>query len=789
MVKRDRVVTMFGALYLLVRRDLNRDRALSIAIIVLSFLLVAISATGFGATLTNQKEYDNRYAQVQAPNGVLMYSPGEYSESYTHALQDHSEVESVRTDEGIEGLISSNTEIELPILVTKKSDDTAISVVKGAFPNNDDEIAIPAVTARALSVGLDDDVTFSSAGTKYTFKVVGITDDLVFGSPIMSIKRAIISPDKASAFRTEVGQRGTSTILSFNVNSSDNRSERALNAKRIIEQTSIGYSANFAYDSDFIRRAYMMVPSIILILLLLVSLIIAFIIGLMLNEMIHGLIRREWRNSGILKTLGWTGSAIQARLVTKLVLLASFGSGLGIIGAIILIPKLARIYLTSNGLTMAGTSTLWPPLVMSLITVLYIAIIAAISTKKVLKLRPRNAIVANTTDIRKGKTYSFPRWLAKRNLFVALAVHDIRCQARRYVTLVLSTGLLMFLTLSLAALWTNFSTARQVSQSLGLNTYDVVATRTFKGVNQSPDQILNELTSTVEKEHGIKFISSMDQVTIQTPAGNLVATVSQRAPDTVKVSKGYSPAGAQQVMIASGLSKAKDLDVGDVINLGVGNNTQRFEISGIYETVNQTGLTLWLPETAYKRLKPNYQPSVYVVDLSDQLDSPDVSSLTTSINRTTNFVSTPGRIATDSLISTVQLVMLSLVVLFIAATVIVATVIALLISYTSVSEEARNLTLYETLGVSRPALIRMYSLRAAIVTALGAAFGVIASHLSGALLLGALLNRAGLHDLTLTIPAWVPWLGCVVLICTTYLTSGLAVFTRPAVDRQTITQE
>ena len=78
MVKRDRVVTMFGASYLLVRRDLNRDRALSIAIIVLSFLLVAISATGFGATLTNQKEYDNRYAQVQAPNGVLMYSPGEY---------------------------------------------------------------------------------------------------------------------------------------------------------------------------------------------------------------------------------------------------------------------------------------------------------------------------------------------------------------------------------------------------------------------------------------------------------------------------------------------------------------------------------------------------------------------------------------------------------------------------------------------------------------------------------------------------------------------------------------
>jgi putative ABC transport system permease protein len=370
-----------------------------------------------------------------------------------------------------------------------------------------------------------------------------------------------------------------------------------------------------------------------------------------------------------------------------------------------------------------------------------------------------------------------------------LAVKDVRRQPSRYGTLVVATALFTFLALALVSLGANFASEDAVSRALGHNTYDVAITRVGPDGPNSEDWLVQTVEA-AQLPEPVAFASSMQQVSLGTEVGTIVGTVSHRLPGTQPIRDGRAPGAADEVLLAAGLSVDLGALIGDTVLLDrVDGREAQFTVVGIYETVNQTGLTLWLTDAGYRRLDPRFEARAFALNISDDATHKEVEAAIAKLNAAEDVIAVPGKAAVASLIGTVQSAINGVLATFAATALVIAAVVSFLLCLASVAAETRELAMREVLGTTRRSLRRQLALRFGLTALIGSVLGSGWAAAASGPLLGSLLSTAGLSSLRLDLPSWGPVSACLALTTLAFAAAILAAGTMPTLSPRTLSEE
>ncbi|MDR1442443.1 MAG: FtsX-like permease family protein [Bifidobacteriaceae bacterium] len=731
----------------LVQKDLRQELALSTAVALLACLFTVVVATAVGANLSNQASYDDVYSRVIGASGILKFTGTEAADSAVAGLLEDPDVAKVEHYEILSGLaVTGDRQIAVGLVAWSDIDEDL--ALNESSLEGSNSVVLPDVVASVLGAAVGDRISLECGASATDLEVVGTYDDPVFGSPIMGFKRLVVSSsafDTVSLAAAEYpGSKGE--VVSFTVNSGSE-----LQASSIIANLEPARTADFAYDSEFVRKAYTMIPGIITAILTFVSLATSFVLALVLRHLTRVMVQREWKASGILKSLGMTTRQLRSRLTLRLVAVGATGAVAGSIVAAVAIRQVAAIYLRSNGLSDPPRIISWPAVAAALLIILFIGIVAHLGSRSLRRSSPRDAVVASSPGgsrrLRKGVPLER---LAGLPLSLALGVKDVIKSPARYTSLLSSALVFSFLSVVLVTLANSLDSQSTVSRLLGLNTYDVSVLVTLPSA-VADEAFKNAQDSLPDSEH-VQFVSSMQQANIVTAERMFVATISEAVPSTQEVSEGRRPKAPDEVMLGSALARDLGLAVGSTVILS-GQTTadsQAFTVTGVYETVNQTGLTLWLLDDGYLRLNPSYVARTYVIDFDDGVTDAQVDAAIDALNGYSGVVAATGRAQVSALITTIQASLRAVMVIVLMTGWITAAVVSLLLTVTTIAVEARDIVVMNALGFSDRASRRQLLMRFLTATVVASALGATLAGVLGSGLLGGILSAAGLgairHD-------------------------------------------
>jgi ABC-type lipoprotein release transport system permease subunit len=669
---------------------------------------------------------------------------------------------------------TNESDTDFPLYVSGNS-GAALDVSSSLCQPAQNEICLPKVIADELGVDVGDRIHLNSAAAVWEATISQILSDPIFGSPIMGVKLGIIDSSLYDQIVRNETESFQDSVLLYIWIHGENATSRAAAANNFINSNPSTWSAVFAYDSTFVAKAYTMIPNIITALILIVAIAVGIILYLTLSQIVSMTIRADWRISGILKSMGMSSRQLRKRLILRLAALTMLGALGGIVFVVFGVPFLAKTYLASNGLTFDGQPALWPAAPATIITISLVVITTAFRSRTLKHVSPKDA-VSGQVGIRRAGKANLIRPLTTRFPEVGLALSDAQKSPSTHISLFIGTMTLTFLSSVLLALSSNFSSASFVSKVLGLNSYDVVIVRTgFLDRETSSYQFQAEIQGISDNLAPVEFFSSMQSVNIGTPQGTVVATVSELFPNSQELSDGELPTTANEVMLGNGLATSLGLHVGENIELHGGPGaTKSYEVVGLYTTVNQTGLTLWMTDSGYRLLQPNYSPTSYAMSISTS-SLKVTNELITSINESNIAVASDGLAPVRALIRTIQSTVETLAGLFVCTTIIVIVIVSLLTCATSVVAERRNLLVRITMGATKSSTRRSVAARFSLISTAGVLCGGLLAMFMGERLLAGVLASAGLSKVEFAVgfPILVASLAaiCLISFVTAYLAS------------------
>lgn len=735
---------------LLALRDLRRDRVFSIVIVLVSMLITALLATTVGGMLTNNDSQRALYDRAQSSDAFIRFTGAQELDDEVADLAATPGVDGVDTSVSIAVTASAHDE-EATLNLTSVDDlEPGTSLDSDALVS-DRDVILPNSAASALGLSTGDEFTVDSGVEELTLRLVGTFDDPVFGSPMMGYKRAVLSSDAFDALLADTqassGQLALVTLVTFTVEDGADQPS----AEDVLGDLDWVGDAEFAYDSSFIMRTYAIIPGIVSAVLLVTAVALGLILVFVLRHVSSVLLRREWRNSGVLKVLGMSTGQIRMRLGTRLVALSTLGALLGAMISVWTIPALGRVYLATNGLSSMPVVVRWPLLGSVAVVVGLVCVTAVFSTRVLTRLNPRAALDSQMRV--EGRRWPGPSLgsLVAAPIRIALTLKDVLRAPGRYLSLGVTALVFSFLMGALVPLGSAFATRDRVIELLGLDAYDVTATVVTQ--TDRPGEVFDAALSSAVADVGLDnptYVAAHRAANVRIGGRTVVATVSDDFPDSLRIAEGRLPANDREILLASGLASSIDAAVGDEVEIDTGRNgATSYEVVGLYDTVNQAGLTMWLGEDAFQRLVPSEPSPYYYVAFESPPDETQVAELVDSLNEQPGISATAGRAQVSSVVSMVQLALRGVVALVTTIGVLLASVVTLLLAMSAIAADRRTYAIMATLGYGRGQLRITTASGFALTATVAALLGGLLARVAAEPLLVVLLSGVGLSAIDL----------------------------------------
>lgn len=729
------------AAQLLALRDLGRDRTFSAVIILLSMLVTMLLATTLGGMLTNTHSHRHLYERAGSPDIVIRFT-GE--PDIDAELSEAS---------AVEGVVDVSRSTAVAVTTTVNGDEASFSLTSVAdmekgidlgqsSPASDGDVVLPVSTASSLGLEPGDTLTADTGVNEHVLTVAGTFEDPVFGSPMMGYKRAVVSATALAGILDELhsagGDEALVTLVTLNV------AEGGPSPAEVMAGLDWGSESDFAYDKAFLMRSFAIIPGIVSAVLLVTTLALGIILVFVLHHVSRVLIRREWRSSGVLKVLGLSSTQIRARLGLRMAVLSGTGAMLGGLASVWTIPVLGRVFLSVNGLSSVSAMVRWPLVAAALLVVVIVCSTTALTTRVLASLSPRAALADEAGARSRGRSGPSLRALTAVPTGLALTLRDLVRAPGRYMSLFVTASVFSFLMGILIPLGAAFSTQERVVDILGLDAYDVTAL--VMTDIEDPASVFNEALDSALEEAGLpapSYVAEHRSVNLRIDDRSIVGAVSTDFPDSIRVADGELPDADDEVLVARGLARDLGIGVGDEIGIG-DDGVLVYEVAGVYDTVNQAGLTVWLSEGAYQRLEPSDPSPYFYVAFDTALNDARLTQVLDSLNAHAGISATGGRGQVASLVSMVRLALRGVIVLVGVLSVVLAGVVAGLLAMSAAAVDRRTYAIMTIVGFARRRLRRQLA-AGFVVTASGAAvIGAGLAHLLARPLMGALLGRVGL---------------------------------------------
>ncbi|NMM94415.1 FtsX-like permease family protein [Bifidobacterium oedipodis] len=636
-----------------------------------------------------------------------------------------------------------------------------------------------------FDVRIGDTIAFQivRGGAAEEFTVAGYIEDPFMGSSMIGMKGFLISASDMQRISERIEHAGidalgrTGAMLHISANPAAGLDASALNT-RINEVDGLRQVVQSVHTVDAIAGFTLTALNAYVGMLLAFVVVLIAVAGVVLGASINADIEQDAHVLGIYKALGCTTGMLRILLIIQHMLGIVLGVIVGAMVSLWTVRLATRTTVDSTGLLVPSTFPIGRYLACAGVIIVTFAAFILVKTRRLACITPLHAIQGSmmsdafagpassqSQSKRLGSTSRRPS-LRAHALGWSMAVRQLHDGRRWYAGACMVVALIVLLSSMVVRVdaWLG-SDGRGLMDAFNPADMDI-------GVQCIGDCTVDQARAIIESHTGVSDEYELAMPGVALNGTDMTANVITE-PERFHILEGTTSQAADQAVITEFVSRDLGVGLGDTVTLSSDQGSAQYTVVGIYQCANDMGLNVGLSAEGYARIgRDNPQMWCHHFFLTDEGTKQEVLR---SLQDTFGGNAYVHENAWPGLYGIVA-AMRMLVVAMIAVVTLVMFVAVALSGSKILIRERHDLVVCRLIGLSARRLRASFSIRFALVAALGAAIGTVVAVFATDPLTGSLLRLYGVSDFA-SHPAWwrvpLPGLLAVALAAVfAYLVSG-----------------
>jgi len=736
---------------ILLKRGIQKHRGVIIGLFVLQFL-ISFSLTTALTIFTNSGSYvrhemerlgfGNITAWVSNVNGVEgLVAEIESLDSVQHVgvqplIFSGYSIKGTHSDD--EGQLIAYTPDQYPYKFLNESMrgyHNSTSIDKG-------EIYISPAMKSVYDVDIGDTVRFELSRTDdiKEFTVKGYFEDPFMGSSMIDMKSFLISSSDFEELSDQISQ-----ISDFNVlaregdmlhvfeSRTSNLSPTDFNMQ-INTQTNLGSYTEFVYTSSSIYGFMLILQNIFAGFLFAFVAVLIIVSIILMGHSISNTIELEFKDYGILKTLGYTSKHLKA--VQILQYLSGIISGMiaGLIGSIFLAGTVSALTITSTGMLMSTEFPYFRCIVALLLILVILSSFIGIKINMISHISPVQIMTGEISNIKSA--IKIKNTIQRKCLSFSLAMRQLLSEKKRYFGICIVSTLLVFF----------IAVVQRMDTWIGPNGEGLMDTFSVAdhdlGVQPMRDVDMDGIERIISSYADIEDTYEIAMQGVMVNGVNYTANVLNDS-SWFHILSGKTCVEDNEILITEYVAKDLSVKIGDTLTVAHNGKSKDFKISGIYQCANEMGANIAMNREAYSKIGDiNSYIWCHHYILSDHSMNDEIMKKLQNTYRTDIAVHTNSWSGLDGIVSTMHLIIYLMYVIVI----IFIFIVILLTGNNLLRAEQRDLAIYKSIGFTSNKIRMAFTFRFGIIVAIGSFIGIVISNVTADSIISVLVKMFGIGE-------------------------------------------
>lgn len=603
------------------------------------------------------------------------------------------------------------------------------------------EVYASASAASMFGVQVGDSITFPIArsGGDMSFTVAGFYEDPFMGSSMIGMKGFLINGQDHEEIIGMIEESGADSLAreGFMLHISQVYGS-ALTAAQfnalLNENTSLTSYVEFTHSRESISGFMLTLQNVFTSLLLAFVAILLLASMAVLSHSIGSTIEQDYKNMGILKTMGFTSGKLRKIQLLQYFITTLYGMGVGLLLSIPAAGLICTMTVTATGLLIP--SALPASICLTALAAILLLLMGFVwfRTGTIRRISPVNAIRGTWKKSQESKRAAFP--IQKKGLPFWLALRQLLSGRRRYMGACLAAVLLVFFA----------SLIGRVNAWLGPNGEGLMDAFNPSDLHIAAQPMRETATRQVEQtiESYTSIIDSYDLAmpSVSVNGVDMTANVISE-PERFHLLSGQTCREADEVVLTEFVAADLGVSVGDSIIVAGALGSGEYVVSGIYQCANDMGMNIGMNREGYDRIGEE-SPSIWCThyfgaDLSLKPEIMQALQDTYGGDVYLHENSWPGLAGILSAMQALMIFLYAMVILFVL-------VVTLLTAGNLLQAEQRDLSIYRAMGFSSGQLRCSFALRFGMIALLGSTLGTILSAFLTDPLVAMLMRMEGISN-------------------------------------------
>ncbi len=759
-------------IFAIARASLARNKGQAVSLFIFALFAAFMLNSGLLLSLNFASFFDQKSQETNGPHFSVVESGKRYQPEQLAFLTEYAGV----TQAEVQPLLAGQGDIQyngskMPAFflydtIETQRDIGRFQLTGTSQPLTDDGIYVPNIMNVGGGYRLNDDFTVLYHDREFTFTIKGFTEETFYGALTTQAYRFFITPAAQQHLLDQMPELDARLLSARMTDPADALDLQLAFDKQFFFSGAASSELYFPQYYGAVKDMRTFMSNISSTVLLLFAAILLIICLVDVRFRIANSIEKNMSNNGALKAMGYTNRQLSLAFLLQFVAVTLFGVLAGIGIAYLVLPAVSSILEAQTALHWRqGFDWLSSGLTLALIVGACI-IVVLLCTRKIKKLPPLTALRGGLT------THSF-----KRN----------------HLRLDTSHGRLSWL-LALKTVIQNKGQSISVAVIVALVSFAAVAALSVQhNIGSDPEEFLKIIAGelpdcafmvrepadapaiyqSIQQDTGVRKTFYYDNRPLMASDIGATAIISDHFElfEGRLLYKGRFPKHDNEVTLSSILSRQLGVGIGDSVSLKCNGDAQTFIVTGLLQTINDSGLAAALTQEGYKRLFADFKPTFLYVYLNADAD------VDTYINQLSQRFD--GAFATTTNLAELASAQMSvygdifgaITAVILAITGAVIALVIMLVLKAIILRRKRDYGIQKALGFTSWQLMTQTALNIMPVVVLGVAVGGTIGFFGFNSLFVALMSSMGIMNAALPAPLVLTLVLCTLLCLAAY---GLA---------------
>ncbi len=743
-------------IWTLVKANIKKKKSTCISVLLLTAIVVSLLTAMFSVQKNYETSLEQAYEEADCGEISIYIETEKLTDTLKESVEQSALVENV---EYAKGLVTYGAKVgersegnsyflmELPEYVNLFS--ASFDALEEEIPPlSAGEIYLPYGLKARLSCQAGDSVTMKLLhGKEETFVIKGFVQEVVQGAFNIGWKKVFISKADYDRLYEEckpletVGEAWVDYTVVYVEQAEDSELSVMKFQRELNLETGIVSAAMGTLNKEQTLNYTTLMTSIIMDIVSVFLVLLYAIVLIVMSHSISTEIEMEYVTLGVLKSQGFTEGKLRLALMLQYLLSQLAGIFVGLLIAIPVELGVSRLCQSITAILPEQGLSVGMSLLLALGMLLLSAALVLWKTAKVAKISPVRAISGGQAEVYFDSRLNLP--ISKKALSVSLSLRQLTSAGKRYIGTIFIVGILTFSMVTIHLIG-NLLSSTKALEAMGVITPDVAAGRKEHSILEDWDgwnevrEIIAGYSEIVEENAVSNFYASLN-------GENLYVEAYENPEGIPGMKKGRAPLYENELIITELTADMLELSIGDEVEVSYGEVKKPFLVSGIYQSVSDSGACFGMSFAAARYFQPTngWGQRYYLLD-----NRAKTAEIVQELEeRFGDNLKVKGYEEDENPVEEQYgVIVTALKVIIYVFSLVFAFVVVRMVCTRSFLQERTDIGVLKAIGFTSGKLRIGFAFRFAFVALLGSGIGLLCSVLFSEKLLGILLSVIGLTN-------------------------------------------